>query len=196
MGNYIFQQISKDGAKANVKPGTIDARDWFRDRASQVAGVNDSRLMTSGKLQSRLTGGDIGRMYMYFYDAKHKETLPYWDKFPLIFVMDMAEGGHMGLNLHYLPPMYRARLMDSLYKVEENDSVRESKKIQLSYKMLKAASRFKYFKPCVKRYLRTHIKSRFLYIPYEQWDIALMLPTARFQKSSTRKVWADSIKKV
>ena len=50
----------------------------------------------------------------HYYDAKHKATLPYYDGFPLILMLGPAKGGFMGLNLHYLPPVVRARLLDAV----------------------------------------------------------------------------------
>ena len=37
-----------------------------------------------------------------------------------------------------------------------------------------------------------HVKSRFIKIESAEWDIALFLPTERFQKSSKQTVWKDS----
>jgi hypothetical protein len=65
----------------------------------------------------------IGKMYTFFYDPKHKETLPYYDLFPLIFVVGPAAGGFLGINLHYLPPVLRAKLMDSLYQILNNNII-------------------------------------------------------------------------
>jgi hypothetical protein len=193
MATYLFQKISQEGKVDGVEPGTIDARDWYRDRASEVQSVNVQREMRNReRLYPKLVDLDIGRMYMFFYDPKHKDTLPYYDRFPLIFVMEKYSDGFLGMNLHYLPPVYRARLMDNLYNIERNDSQRESKKLRLTYGLLNASARYKYFRPTVKRYLTGHVRSRFLYVPYEEWDIALMLPTERFKKGKKQKIWNDS----
>jgi hypothetical protein len=194
---YLFQQISKEGQAAGLKPGTIDSRDWFRDRAQDITRVNAQRLMTNqASLYPTLTDMDAGRMYMFFYDPKHKDKLPFYDRFPLIFMMEKYTDGFLGMNMHYLPLVYRARLMDHLYDIERNDSERDSRKLALSYGLLKAASKYKYFTPTVKRYLYSHVRSRFLYVPAEQWDIALMLPTERFKKARKGTVWKDSRKKI
>lgn len=193
MATYIFQKLSREGKAEGLDPGSVEARDWFRDRASSVRTVNTKSLVEDKtKTYTTIRNADIGRMYMFFYDPKTKDTLPYYDRFPMIFVVNKIPGGFHGLNLHYLPPTYRARLMDALYSVEDNDNVRKSKKLQLSYDILKSASRFKYFKPCFKHYLNSHVVSRMLYVPAEEWDIALMLPTQRFRKAGTAAVWKDS----
>lgn len=193
MAIYTFEKIAKEGKLAGVVPGTVDARDWFRDRASSVNSINAEREMRNkARLYQNVVESDIGRMYMYFYDPKTKDDLPYYDRFPLIFVAEKYKDGFLGLNLHYLPPIFRARLMDALYGIERNDSVRGNKKLKMTYSLMKSAAQFKYFKPCVKRYLYSHVKSRFLYIPYEDWDTALFLPTERFKKAGKQKVWEDS----
>ena len=197
MATYIFQKLSKEGRAEGLKPGSTEARDWFRDRASSVSNVNTKSLVRNKeRTYTSIRSADVGRMYMFFYDPKTKETLPYYDRFPMIFVIDKVPGGFHGLNLHYLPPTYRARLMDALYSVSKTDTARDSEKLQMSYNLLKSASRFNYFKPCYKHYLNGHVRSRMLYVPAEEWDIALMLPTQRFRKAGTSKIWKESRQKI
>ena len=50
----------------------------------------------------------------------------------------------------------------------------------------------RYFKPCFKRYLTAHVKSRFARVPASEWEIATFLPTASFEKASKTTVWKDS----
>lgn len=193
MATYIFQQIAKEGKAEGITAGTDEAKDWFRDRAMEVKQVNVRKeVRNRERLYNKIVPTDIGRMYHFFYDPKHKDTLPYYDRFPLVFVMDRYKDGFLGMNLHYLPPVFRARLMDRLYAITRNDAIRESEKLRLSYGLLSASAKYKYFRPCVKRYLNNHVRSRFLYIPAEEWDIALMLPTERFKKSKKNSVWRDS----
>lgn len=193
MATYIFQKIAQEGITSGIKSGTEEARDWYRDRAASVNQVNVQREMRNReRLYTNITQQDIGRMYMFFYDPKHKQTLPHYDRFPLIFVMEKYKDGFLGMNLHYLPPIFRARLMDRLYSIERLDNMRESKKLRLSYGLLNSVAKYKYFTPTVKRYLNSNIRSRFLYVPAEEWDIALMLPTERFKKSKKNQVWKES----
>jgi hypothetical protein len=131
-------------------------------------------------------------MYLFNYDAKHKDTLPYFDRFPLVFPFKKVKGGFYGINLHYLPLQYRARLMDALYDVTNNNRYDETTRLRISYDILNQASRFRYFKPCVKHYLTSQLRSRFLYIYPSEWDIALFLPLERFQGASKATVFKDS----
>ena len=129
---------------------------------------------------------------MFFYSAKHKDTLPYWDMFPLTFPIQFDGDSMLSINLHYLPLLLRAKLMNALYTVAEEEGNSKIKKLQLSYQILNASARFSAFKPCIKRHLFSHVQSRFFWVRPEEWDMALMLPTARFQKASQEQVWADS----
>jgi hypothetical protein len=133
-------------------------------------------------------------MYFFVYDAKHKATLPYYDKFPLIFPVDRTPNGFTGLNFHYLPLQLRAQLMDALYDITNNDRYDETTKLKMSYGVLKGAEKFSLFKPTFKRYLTSHVRSRFVQIEPAEWDIALWLQTEQFIGASKTKVWADSKK--
>jgi len=192
VATYIFQKIATEGKAQNFSDDE-ESRDWYRDKAQSIKSVNMKReLRNRDRAFSKMVETDIGRMYMFQYDPKGKDTLPYYDVFPLIFVLEKYNDGFLGMNLHYLPPIFRARLMDKLYQIERNDALRESKKLRLSYGLLNSVSRYKYFRPTVKRYLNSQVRSRYLWIPYEEWDIALMLPTQRFRKKQASVVWRDS----
>jgi len=136
----------------------------------------------------------VGSLYMYYYDPKHKATLPYYDRFPLVFPYRKVPGGFMGINMHYLPLRLRAKLMDALYDVTNNDKFDETTKLKMNYNVLSSAAKFKYFAPCVKHYLNEHVRSKFLYVYPSEWDISLFLPLERFQGATKQQVWADSKK--
>ena len=190
----LFDELLTKGVRAGQIPArTQAARNWYRDAARDFGSVNEKNLMRSDR--NRLTANpQVGSMYMFYYDAKHKDTLPYFDKFPLIFPFKKVDGGFMGINLHYLPLQYRAKLMDSLYDLTTNERYDERTKLELSYKLLNSAGKFRYFKPCVKHYLTGQLRSRFMYIYPSEWDMALFLPLERFQGASKTKVWSDTRK--
>jgi hypothetical protein len=195
---YHFSRIAKKGRDEGITLGDVqDARNWYRDQAKNVRGVNANRLMaeTPSRHFSRITEADIGNMICFWYDPKGKETLPYWDQFPLVFPIGMYNNGFLGINLHYLPRIYRARLMDALYDVSIKNEHNRIIKLQLSYGLLSSASKFAPFRPCIKRYLRSHVQSSFMYILPREWDMALMLPTERFVGKSASQVWKDSMRK-
>lgn len=191
----IFDEILTKGVRAGQIPAREQkAREWYRDTGQTFRRrVNEKNLMSRGG--ERLTSRPlVGHMYMFYYDAKHKDTLPYFDRFPLIFPYKKVKGGFMGINLHYLPLQFRAKLMDGLYDITTNNRYDESTKLRISYDLLSGAAKFKYFKPCVKHYLTGQVRSRFLYVYPSEWDIALFMPLERFQGASKATVFKDSRK--
>ena len=134
----------------------------------------------------------MGDMYMFFYDPKHKETLPYYDTFPLIIMVEKAPGGFYGLNMHYLPPVLRAKLFDGLAKSDERYD--ENTRFRARYRLLQSVRKLKYFKPCFKHYLTKHVEGRISKVEAPEWEIALFMPTQRFKKATATQVYADSRK--
>jgi hypothetical protein len=192
----IFDDILVRGVKQGVIPArTQDARDWFRNKARD-ARSNDRYPANIIKTSAKEDRVEPGHMYHFYYDPKNKQTLPYYDRFPLIFMVDSAPKGFYGINLHYLPPKLRAAMMDSLYDVVSNDRYDDNTKLRMSYKILKGASKYRYFKPTFKHYLNEHVNSRFVKINSSEWDIALFLPTERFEKANKSRVFADSRKMI
>lgn len=192
----VFDSILLQGIRSGQMPArSSSAREWFREKAKSVGKVSEQKILRgdTDRLKNKTT---IGKMFFFMYDAKHKSTLPYYDKFPLIFPVDRVQGGFYGLNFHYLPLKLRAQLMDALYDITNNDRYDESTKLKLSYGVLKGAEKFDLFKPTFKRYLTSHVRSRFVEVYPSEWDIALFLNSEQFIGASKTKVWADSKKNI
>lgn len=180
----IFADILNQGRTDMQTPGFGKSRQWFRDKASEVNKINATNLISNHRTQQR-TSVKVGQMYLFAYDAKHKDTLPYYDMYPLVFPFSLVDGGFMGLNMHYLPPILRARLMDALYDLASNKNIDDNTRLMMSYRVLQSSSKYKYFAPCVKRYLFSQLRTRFLLIPSNEWDIALFLPLEKFNASKS-----------
>lgn len=193
MAAYIFNQILDRATQADIQLGTQRARQFLRDQASQVR--TSTNMIMRPEDRGQLTNESrIGRMYFFNYDPKTKKTLPYYDRFPLIFMIGPAEKGFYGINLHYLAPTFRARLMDALYDTMTNERYDSTTRLRISYDILQRASKFRYFKPCIKHYLDSKVQGRFLEVKPTQWDIALFLPVEKFQKKNKQFVWRESRK--
>jgi len=87
-------------------------------------------------------------------------------------------------------------LMDSLYDLTTNQRFDEQTRLRLNYDLLNGASRFRWFKPTVHRYLISKVRSRLVFIHPSEWDIALFLPLERFYTDTKRikkqQVYRDS----
>ena len=181
---------------AELEARSIESLRWFQQRVKTIKVTSEAfyRQSSLNKARRYLEG----RMYTFFYDAKTKEKLPYWDRFPVVLILDMYQGGFSGLNLHYIPPRYRVRLLYELYKyIKLDDDTRDENMkphIRIRYEMLRGMSKMKFFKPCYKRYLTQHIDGRALEITSDYWDVMAMLPLADWQKKHAREVYTESIK--
>lgn len=190
----VFTDLISKANQAKLNIGSEKARVWFRQQAKNTS-ITPNKLLNGSQYKGKLNNSiGVGQMFLFNYDPKTKSELPYYDSFPLVIPFNIVEDGFYGLNLHYLPPVLRAQLMDALYSLTTNKTYDDTTRLRMSYRILSNASKFQYFKPCVKRYLNSNIKSRFLYISPAEWDIALFLPLQQFNKASASKVWSDSRK--
>jgi len=191
----LFQKLELEAFRAGINPRTQESREWFRKRIQRLTRVNRDALMREDEI-NRKASHSYGSMFMYFYDPKHKEKLPFYDRFPLTIPVEPAPGGFRGINLHYLPPVLRAKFLDALLDATNNKKYDESTRFKLTYDILRGARKMRYFKPCFKHYLLTHVKSRFAEVPAPEWEIATFLPTAQWEKASAGKVYQDSRMKI
>lgn len=187
----LFATVEREAFRAGITPRTRQSRDWFRKKVQSMRSINRRALMREEEIIMRNRGG-VGGMYMFFYDPKTKDKLPYYDNFPLIVFVEGTKGGFYGLNLHYLPMTLRAKFLDGLMDQTNNQKFDETTRFDLSYDYLKRAAGMKYFKPCFKKYLTSHVEGRLAMVPAPEWEIATFLPTAQWSKSSQSKVYADS----
>ncbi len=189
----LFDTLQANAFRSGVQARTDQSREWFKKNVQNLA-VSRKNLLQDSAL-TRTSTNIRGNMYMYFYDPKHKQTLPYYDRFPLTIMVDGAPGGFYGLNLHYLNYNTRAAFLDELMSFgpagQPNESTRLTK---LRYNLLTTAKRFKEFKPCFKHYLGEHVRSQFSKVPMTDWEIAIFLPVEQFKKKSKTSIWNESLK--
>ena len=188
----LIDRIKQSLAKEGYSTGTNNARNWLRAKVKELTPTSRALMADRDRLKSNST---IGKMYFYFYDPKTKDSLPYYDRFPLVIPIESYPDGFLGLNLHYIHPKQRLMLLDKLSETATNDKFDSKTKLRVSYSYLAGASRAFEATPCIKRYLYSHIQSRFLEISADEWDIAAMLPVETFVGATTSKVYADSRKK-
>ena len=188
----LLDRIKTSLAKEGLTPRTNASRAWLRAKVKDLKPTSSALMNDRDRLKNKSM---IGRMYFYFYDPKTKDSMPYYDQFPLVIPIEKYNDGFLGLNLHYIHPKHRMVLLDKLSDTLSNDDYDEKTKLKINYRYLAAASRIFEANPCIKRYLFTQIQSRFLEITADEWDIAAMLPLESFVGASTSKVYADSRKK-
>ena len=107
----IFQEIINAGK--NLASKVKEAMDWYRGKIKET------------QVFQKKSSPEIGKMYIFTYDAKHKDTLPIWDSYPLVFPINFYSDGFLGINLHYLPPLARVAIMRNLDDLKNNNKYNE-----------------------------------------------------------------------
>lgn len=159
---------------------------WLKDT---IYDINRKQKGDPNKLFRKTSMPQIGDMFLFVYDPKTKDKLPFWDTYPLVFPINMYDDGFLGLNLHYLPYMQRANLMNALDSIKNNDKYNDTTKLNISYELLnRYATQFKGFDVCIKRYLYGHVRSSFHYVSPSDWGKVIMLPLQRWKINPNRRL--------
>ena len=148
-----------------------------------------------------------GYMYFFHYEPAGKHELPAYDNFPLTLIVQRETNGFLGLNFHYLSYRSRAMLFDMLHQAlviqgpdpdgsgpKGPDPLRT--RMRATYKVLTSMSKYKAFRPCMKRYRNSQFRSPLLQVGSSEWDLALFLPVEQFRKSTRADVWQESQERI
>jgi hypothetical protein len=205
----VFQVLRDKVQKSKgLLPAEKRAMFWFTNYQTELSrwqkrfDEQSYKKLEGQEFTKQLVGANRaqpGFFYFYLYDPKWKRELPYYDKFPFTLVLDVREDRFLGLNFHYLDYGNRARLFDLLYNFREGrpsrPNVRDIRmRLRVSYHLLKISSKYAAFKPCLKEYLVSHVKTPLLKVGAKEWDVALFLPVEQFEKASKSVVWGESRK--
>ena len=149
--------------------------DWYRKQVRSMTTPGARSLINKGKATLR---PKYGIMNLFGYDPKHKERLPYYDTFPLIFPLEPAKGGFIGLNFHYLRPGARVAFLRSLANTTTDKKFDKKTRYRINWR------NNEFMRKTAKHYLFNHVRTSFLNITAEEMAIAIFLPVARFKKGS------------
>lgn len=189
---YLINRLKQSLAQKGLTPRTNLARVWLQQKMLSLKPSKGKMMEERSRLRGVRNESYVGKMYFYFYDPKTKDVMQYYDKFPLVIPIEEHTDGFLGLNLHYIHPKQRLILLDKLGDIATNRNFNEDTKFRVSYNFLKNAKHMYEHKPCLKKYLYSHIKSKFLNIEASEWDIAALLPVESFQKSHKNQVFEES----
>jgi len=196
----LFEKIAKQALEAGVTPRTRESMIWFaRKLRSMQVGSREALIRSKEfKRRSRLnvTLPLIGTVHMFRYEPKNETKLPYYDQYPLVIIVDRAKGGFLGLNIHYLPVLLRARFLDVLYKDLNNEKFDETTRMNTRWRRVNRGLTKKFLKPMIKHYLSDHVDGYIAQVYPDEWDTAMFLPFQRFRKANQNTVWRDSYQQI
>ena len=168
----IFEKIK---AEAGTEKKTYL---WYRNAVRKYAiRINDNpERLIRDEIQDRMGAEDqedenqlrryavSGHMYIFEYKAKTAQKLPYYDEFPLVYVIKATRHEFWGLNLHYMLPKKRAwvvkRLMDGRIDAPRN---------------------------CFHKYITSHVDGYLLDLAAAEWASAIVVPIETFVRNNRGK---------
>lgn len=163
---------------------------WLQRQVRNLGTITPNKLLSTG---STFVNTIVpGEMYFYLYDPKLKETLPYYDMFPLVLPFRRLDEGFVGVNLHYLPYAVRFKVLKQLHEYATNQMMDDTTRVRLSWRIISTISKLKPLEFCVKHYIRDNIRSKMLKVNYNDWVVASQLPVERFQNVNKASVWREN----
>ena len=189
----LLDTLTKAVSGGEVKDRAKRSAKWFQDKLKGLKGearnrfssTNPDKFYRESPNKIAPTGlkrtAGFGDLYCYHYDPKYKQTLPYYDAFPLIMLIGSDKDTFLGCNFHYLNPRFRAILLDKLTAKMSGGIPNWSK-----------LSKIREIAPTVKRYRFDHIDKKVIQIKEDEKEMAIFLPLERFRKSTKSSVWSDS----
>jgi hypothetical protein len=155
-----------------------DASDWFYGKARSASGYRKNIASNTDRARDGIV---VGKMFFFFYDPKTKDKLPVYDKFPLVFPLERYGDGFLGLNLHYLSQGERSLLLNRLLEYKNNSRMDERTRLRLTYDLISSTKKLANLsRPCIKRYLFSQVRSKFIEVTSNEWQQAINLPVQFF----------------
>jgi hypothetical protein len=195
MGSKLTQ-LAKERTAAQLQLMGRDSLKWLTMKIAELRNPSGIASTINNEAFRKTNRFVTGGLYYFYYDPKTKKEIPYYDRFPLVLVLERYKDGFLGLNLHYLPVKYRITLLDKLMDYAILDGNNDIMRMRVSYDILNASKRYREFRPCLKKYLHGHIQSKILAVQPNEWDIAAYLPIHQFKKASVNEVWQDSLEEI
>lgn len=178
MAEYYLNQITSQTG------GQERSFRWYQSKIREFGIPTKRNLIETGDTGYRL---NVGNLNFFVYDPKHKKTLPYYDRFPLIIPVEEKFDHFLGLNFHYVSIPYRISLIEKLLRFKRIQQ--DEQRIIFEWRNIKY---IKEVRPTIKKYLKRHVRSPFIKIKDEELRLALMLPVQDFAKATRNKVYYDS----
>ena len=127
---------------------------YFREQLIQELGSTnfDSDAADTG-------GFAAGQLYFFTYQAQTKQ--PYYDMYPLSYIIEMRSGGFLGCNLHYVKLNEREELAMSLLNNSAQGAVAVPPRT-------------------LHKYVYAGVRGQPYRIPNSEWTDVAQMPTEKF----------------
>lgn len=146
---------------------------------------------------------EAGKVYTYVYDPKHADDLPFYDAFPIFLSMGHLQNGNIfGINLSYIPPRIRMRVLDKFVRVFHTRFIKANinmlergkpesmREIPFFYDVAKHMMAGSGFQFAIRSYLHSHVRSNPRIITYEDYWRLLAFTSDDIQKLNIRAIYS------
>jgi len=180
-----FATIQRNATKANagyttlfekiteMTGGSKQSFSWYKNAVKKAAmdyKKDPKKLIREEKIDSRGNEEEpdenllrryavSGHLYMFEYKAKMRH-LPYYDTFPLVYVIKSTPTEFWGANLHYMTPKKRVMAVQRLLE-----------------------GRIDIPRLCFHKYLIEQVDGFLLDLASNEWDTAILLPIENFVRN-------------
>lgn len=193
MDENLFEKYKDLLEEEGIESNTKLSQEWFYDRIREINKETVDRQSIVRNPPIKMAANQFrGRMYLFRYNPVGRQKMPYFDRFPLVILLELNKEGFMGLNLHYLPIDLRQRLFYNLLSRASNTEFRWNTYLKINYDYLKSRTQLRAHKACIKRYRYDQIYGRMANVPAPEWEVAVHLPLASWRKASEGRVFKDS----
>jgi hypothetical protein len=187
--------VEKNQPKRNEKE--LTAVQWFRKSLADIRKKKNGKptdyeplLKDNGRTVLRRLRGQV-LLFRYRPDSKTK----FYDRFPIIIVLEVTGSQIIGLNLHYVPPVDRIKLIMLMNSLLYNQKETNLQKTRLKIFSLLSKKIFaKYIGAAVNRYTIKNIAGKPKLTTPEEWSYLAFLPV--FKGISPSKLYSEVSKEV
>lgn len=156
--------------------------EWFKTKATNAIGSTARNTIMSSEKRRR-DNNVVGGLFFFKYDPKGKNYLPMYDRYPLALVFQKNSDSFLAFNLHYLSVSQRSTMLGIIYKYDmdyglhnrvtskSGSSNWDNLMHQLDGTGLEGIP-----SQCIKRYLYSHVRSKFIEIYPDEYSKAIQLP--------------------
>ena len=192
----ILQEFREAFEDSGLKPRSKESNDWFEEKIEEITRPIDRKLLKEEVMRERgILTPHVGRMYLFHYFPKGNLTLPYFDMFPVIFMMSIKKEYFQGINLHYLPLEIRREFFQTIMERTNIKAFNKQTYLRVDYDFLNSFRKYRAFKPCFKNYALDRVRGRVVNVPSPEWELVMNLPTAYWRRSSEAKIHAETRKR-
>ncbi len=189
--------MEKNQKNQKMNDKELTAVQWFRQSLADIRKKKlgkptdyEPLLLDKSRNVGRKLRGQV-LLFRYRPDSKTK----FYDRYPVIIVLEVTGSQIIGLNLHYVPPMDRIKLILLMNSLLYNQKETNLQKTRLKiFSLLNKKVFAKYMGAAINRYTVKNIAGKPKLTTPEEWSYLAFLPV--FKGISPSKLYSEVLKQV